>query len=111
MCLNISNGRERDADHLLYHPQFYPPHRQRGGPERVPPQAALTQEGSLAPQPREEVCFSDGYEEEDREVPRLREVRPHRARKARRSLLLLDACASLCVVVMTITITLQVLMG
>lgn len=64
---------------------------------------ALTQEGSLAPQPREEVCFSDGYEEEDREVPRLRE--------ARRSLLLLDACASLCVVVMTITITLQVLMG
>ena len=72
---------------------------------------ALTQEGSLAPQPREEVCFSDGYEEEDREVPRLREVRPHRARKARRSLLLLDACASLCVVVMTITITLHVLMG
>ena len=72
---------------------------------------ALTQEGSLAPQPREEVYFSDGYEEEDREVPRLREVRPHRARKARRSLLLLDACASLCVVVMTITITLQVLMG
>ena len=72
---------------------------------------ALTQEGSLAPQPREEVCFSDGYEEEDREVPRLREVRPRRARKARRRLMLLDACASLCVVVMTITITLQVLMG
>ena len=72
---------------------------------------ALTREGSLAPQPREDVCLSAGYEEEDQEAPRLREIRPRRTRQARRSLLLLDACASLCVVVMTITITLQVLMG
>ena len=70
---------------------------------------ALTQEGSLAPQPREEVCCSAGYEEE--EAPQLREIQPRRTRKAHRPLLLLDACASLCVVVMTITITLQVLMG
>lgn len=69
----------------------------------------LTQEGSLAPKPREVVCFSAG--EEEQEAPRLREIRPRRARKARRSLMLLDACASLCVVVMTITITLQVLAG
>ena len=71
----------------------------------------LTQEGSLAPQPREEICLSAGYEEEDREVPRLREIRPRRERKARRPLMMLDACASLCVVLMTITITLHVLMG
>lgn len=71
---------------------------------------ALAQEGSLAPQPREEVCFPAG-QEEDWEAPRLREVRPRRALKARRRLMLLDACASLCVVVMTITITLHVLMG
>ena len=72
---------------------------------------ALSQEGSLAPQPREEVCFSAGYEEEDQEAPRLREIRPRRTRQARRSLLLLDACASLCVVVMTLTFTLRVLMA
>lgn len=71
---------------------------------------ALTQEGSLAPLPREEACFSAGCEE-DWEEPRLREVRPRRERKVRRRMMLLDACASLCVVVMTITITLHVLMG
>ena len=72
---------------------------------------ALSQEGSLAPQPREEVCFSDGYEEEDREVPRLREVRPRRGGKLGLRALVLDACASLCVVVMTLTFTLRVLMA
>lgn len=70
---------------------------------------ALTQEGSLAPQPREEVCCSAGYEEE--EAPQLREIQPRRTQNARRPLMLLDACASLCVVVMTITFTLHVLMG
>lgn len=71
---------------------------------------ALSQEGSLAPQPREEDYFvPDG--EEAWEEPRLREVRPRRGGKLGLRALVLDACASLCVVVMTLTFTLRVLMA
>ncbi len=69
---------------------------------------ALAQEGNLAPQPQREECYPLTQEEEVWERPALRKARSRR-RNDRRALVL-DVCASLGVVVMTLTFTLRVLM-
>lgn len=70
---------------------------------------ALAQEGSLAPQPEAEYV----PDREEWERPALRVVQLPQARQRRRRLsrpLLWDLCASLSVVVMTLTFTVRVLM-
>ena len=69
---------------------------------------ALAQEGSLAPKPQEE----DYGLEDSWEQPVLREITPRTRRSQQRSqrAMLLDLCASLSVVIMTLTFTVQVLM-
>ena len=66
---------------------------------------ALAQEGSLAPQP-EIQDFEDNWEQ-----PVLREVtpRPRRSHQREKRAMVLDLCASLSVVVMTLTFTVQML--
>ena len=82
---------------------------------------ALAQEGSLAPNPREGVVWDEDWEEPDdareQEVPCLlsleeEPVRPEsrRARREHRAMML-DVCASVGVLVMTLTFTLQMLLG
>lgn len=69
---------------------------------------ALAQEGSLAPKPQvEDYDLENGWEQ-----PVLREITPRPRRSSRRSqrAMLLDLCASLSVVIMTLTFTVQVLM-
>lgn len=68
---------------------------------------ALSQEGSLAPQPQEEEA---PFQEEAWEPPALVELHPRRRRADRRALAL-DICASLGVLAMTLTFTLRVLLG
>jgi len=72
---------------------------------------ALADEGSLAPKPQLEDYASDSFEEAW-ERPVLREVTP-RPRRSRRQTgaWALDIGASLGVVVMTLTFTLQILLG
>lgn len=72
---------------------------------------ALADEGSLAPKPRVEECGAD-FIEGEWERPVLREVAP-RPRRSRRQTgaWALDIGASLGVVAMTLTFTLQVLLG
>ena len=69
---------------------------------------AMAQEGSLAPQPDYDLAFQ--VEEEPEETPVLREIRPRRSTQRVRRGLWLDVCASLSIVVMTLTFTLHVLM-
>lgn len=68
---------------------------------------ALDQEGSLAPQPRA-LDLEPSLETEE-ETPVLREVPPRRSHRRQRRALLLDAWASVGVLVMTLTFTLRVL--
>ncbi|MGE4275828.1 MAG: hypothetical protein AB7E30_01475 [Lawsonibacter sp.] len=68
---------------------------------------ALAQEGSLAPQPQPEE-YDPAMEEEVREQPALRKMDP-RCRRNLRGALVLDICASLGIVLMTLTFTLRVL--
>lgn len=76
---------------------------------------ALAEEGSLAPQPETEYTYDFPWAEaESRPQPVLREVprttgSTRRQRRERRAWML-DACASLGVVVMTLTFTLQILL-
>ena len=85
-------GGRDDANPVLHHWKLYPPHRQCGGPDRVPPPAEEAEE-KLVLLPRESA-------------PSPRRTR---ARRARRRALVLDACASMGVVVMTLTFTLRML--
>lgn len=84
---------------------------------------ALAQEGSLAPRPREEEPLWPGLWEEAEQAspreegPRLRPLPPRqegqgsrRARRERRAMAL-DLCASVCVVMMTLLFSLQLLLG
>ena len=67
---------------------------------------ALAQEGSLAPQP-------DLYWEEEEsapEAPELRVVRPRRSRARADRAMMLEACASLSVVVMTLTFAVKMML-
>lgn len=69
----------------------------------------LAQEGSLAPQPQPEEFYSPIDQEQTvRKQPVLQDRYPRRPKKLRRAVLL-DVCASLGVVVMTLTFTLRVL--
>ena len=76
---------------------------------------ALTQEGSLAPSPREDSAHWEPARPE--EAPRLRVLEPRRelgpSRRARRErrAAALDACASLGVVIMTLAFTLRLVLG
>ncbi|MEA4933736.1 MAG: hypothetical protein VB071_09230 [Lawsonibacter sp.] len=70
----------------------------------------LAQEGSLAPQPQpEELYLPIEKEKSVWEQPVLQEMRPRRRRKSCRAVVL-DVCASLGIVVMTLTFTLRVLL-
>ena len=69
----------------------------------------LAQEGSLAPQPEEDYV-PDPAAQAEWERPVLREVPLRKARRRSSRALLLDLCASLSVVVMTLTFTVRVLM-
>ena len=73
---------------------------------------AVAEEGSLAPQPEAEYAYDFPWAEaEVRQQPVLREVpRPSRRARRERRAWVLDACASLGVVVMTLTFTLHVLL-
>lgn len=81
---------------------------------------ALTQEGSLAPSPREEsLHWEEGCARElpGEEAPRLyaleprQEARPSRRERREHRALVLDVWASLGVVVMTLAFTLQLVLG
>ena len=71
---------------------------------------ALAQEGSLAPQPRMDVPVWEQDEEEVWEAPVLREVKPRRSRSRANRAAMLETCASLSVVIMTLTFALKVLL-
>ena len=98
-------GGRDDADPVLYHWKLYPPHRQCGGPDRVPHLTEYRRRLAQAQQEPEET------EENLVLLPRESAPSPRRtrARRARRRALFLDACASMGVVVMTLTFTLRVL--
>ena len=64
---------------------------------------ALAQEGSLAPKPQVQDF------EEEWEQPVLREITPRRSRQREKRAMVLDLCASLSVVIMTLTFTIQLL--
>ena len=68
---------------------------------------ALAQEGSLAPQPE---VYWEQEEESAPEAPVLRVVKPRASRRRARRAVMLETCASLSVVVMTLTFTLKVLL-
>lgn len=81
---------------------------------------ALTQEGSLAPSPRaESIRWEEDWTEElpEEELPRLyaleprQEARPSRRERREHRAMVLDVCASLGVVVMTLAFTLQLVLG
>ena len=73
---------------------------------------ALAEEGSLAPQPRAEECeFAPAQEEWEQPVLQVITPRPRRSHSRRRTAWTLDLAASLGVVVMTLSFTLQVLLG
>lgn len=80
---------------------------------------ALTQEGSLAPSPREEVLHweEDWVQEPAEEAPRLyaleprQQIRPSRRERREHRAMVLDVCASLGIVVMTLAFTLQLVLG
>ena len=63
----------------------------------------LAQEGSLAPKPQVQDF------EEEWEQPVLREVTPRRSRQREKRAKVLDLCARLSVVIMTLTFTIQLL--
>lgn len=69
---------------------------------------ALDQEGSLAPQPRALDCLS--FQEDEEEAPALRALPSRRSARRRDRGLMLDALASVGVVMMTLTFTLRVLL-
>lgn len=74
---------------------------------------AVAEEGSLAPQPEAEYAYDFPWAEPQlrEEQPALRELpRPSRRALRERRAWVLDACASLSVVVMTLTFTLHVLL-
>lgn len=94
-----------DADDLLYYHPFCPPHRKCGRSGEYRRKLALTREGNLAPLPEER---------EEPEAPRLHlvAVQDRRARnsnRAARRAWALDICASMGVLLMTLTFTLRVL--
>jgi len=72
----------------------------------------LAEEGSLAPQPEEYTYDFPWGEREAEEQERFDSCRPRSSRSARREhrAWMLDACASLGVVIMTLTFTLHVLL-
>lgn len=81
---------------------------------------ALTQEGSLAPNPREEASrWTEDWTEEPREEKRpqlyvlepVQEARPSRRERQEHRALVLDVCASLGVVLMTLVFSLQLVLG
>lgn len=81
---------------------------------------ALTQEGSLAPRPREEASRWTGdwaEEPQEEERPQLyvlepvQEARPSRRERREHRALVLDVCASLGVVIMTLVFSLQLVLG
>lgn len=81
---------------------------------------ALLQEGSLAPSPREEsISWEEDWTEEPvrEEAPRIyalepqQEARPSRRERRERRALVLDVCASLSVVAMTLIFSLQLVLG
>lgn len=70
----------------------------------------MAQEGSLAPQPKNDnVDVADLHRGIAGEQPELMLIRPPCSRKLRRRAFLLDICASLSVVIMTLFFTLWVL--
>ena len=78
---------------------------------------ALAQEGSLAPQPKaEDYAYDFAFQTEEKAPawqPRVVENTPRirRANRRERRAWALDACASLGVLAMTLTFTLQILLG
>ena len=70
----------------------------------------LAQEGSLAPQPQVEEYVDDSFEEAW-EAPVLREIKPRRSRSRRNRALMLELCASVSVVVMTLAFTVKILLA
>ena len=77
----------------------------------------LAQEGSLAPQPEVFEYDFPAWGEweapaapETRRQPDLQEVRPRRTDRRERRAWMLDACASLGILIMTLTFSLQILL-
>ena len=72
---------------------------------------ALAQEGSLAPQPEYFDSFQSDWEEEEAvEQPVLREVRSRRSHSREVRAWVLDACASLSIMVMALSFSLFVML-
>lgn len=67
---------------------------------------SMAQEGSLAPQPE----WEEPAHEQAAELTVLPAVRPRRTSRRERRAWILDACASLGVVVMTVVFTVQVIL-
>ena len=72
---------------------------------------SLAQEGSLAPQPRfDDLDWEMDAEDEIYETPVLREVKPRRSRARADRAVVLETCASLSVVIMTLTFAVKMML-